>query len=90
MRGGRLGFEAGDAGLELLEAECGEEPGCLGGGPEAGQGGEGRQGVEQFGLVVRVAVCAVRLGDGSGATGFGGEAALGLLAVGVGLDRKGA
>ena len=63
--GGAFGFEAADARLELLEAEGGEEPGCLGRWPEAGQGGEGRQGVEQFGLVVRVAVGAVRVAHGA-------------------------
>ena len=74
----------------MLEAEGGEESGCLGRWPEAGQGGEGRQGVEQFGLVVRVAVCAVCFADGRGDPGFACEAAPGLLAIGVGLDREGA
>ena len=40
--------------------------------------------------MVRVAVGAVRVADGRGAPGFACETAPGLLAVGVGLDRKGA
>lgn len=68
-----------------------DEVGDGGGGfPEAAQGLEGFEGQEEFGLVVRVAVVAVRRVHGDARALLGLVAGAGAVGVGVHLEGEGA